>query len=108
MSGHAVNLIEEAFTNAEILDIGTETVITNICLDLKMLEANCPGITLADFQLNISTLLQRLDDALTSEKNSEAVIKDLQCNILTLESRLEREKQQRQCHLNASFNEHHP
>ncbi|XP_046662977.1 uncharacterized protein LOC124355866 [Homalodisca vitripennis] len=57
-----------------------------------------------NLQLNIFSLLQRLDNALASEKNSGAVIKDLQCNILTLESRLEREKQQRQSDLNASFN----
>lgn len=105
MSNYAVNLIEEACVNSDNLDIDTETIISNICLALKRLEANHPHISLSDLQLNISSLLQRMDDVLASEKNSGAVIKDLQCDIFTLESRLEREKQQRQSDINASFNE---
>ncbi|KAG8314947.1 SUMO1 sentrin specific peptidase 8 [Homalodisca vitripennis] len=104
-SNYASNQIEEAFANTDNLDVDTETLLTNVCLVLKKLEANHPHITLSDLQLNISSLLQRLDNALASEKNSGAVIKDLQCNILALESRLEREKQQRQSDLNVSFNE---
>lgn len=71
---------------------------------LKRLEANNPYSTLSDLQLNISSLL-RLDEALTSENISGTVIKDLQCNILTIESRLEREKQHRHSDLNVLFNE---
>ncbi|KAG8289445.1 hypothetical protein J6590_104278 [Homalodisca vitripennis] len=100
-----VNLIEDTFASTDGFDVETETVITNLCLDLKKLEANHPDIILTDVQLNITKLLQRLDEVMTSNNNSGTVIKDLQCNILTLESRLEREKQQRQCDLNASFSE---
>lgn len=105
MSNYDVNRIEEAFVNTDNLDADTESLLTNICLDLKQLEANHPHITLSDLQQNISSLLHRLDDALASEKSSGAIIKDLKCNVLTLESRLEREKQQRHSELNASFNE---
>ncbi|KAG8300011.1 SUMO1 sentrin specific peptidase 8 [Homalodisca vitripennis] len=98
-------VIEEIFTDTNNLNDDTESLVTSLYTNLKKLEANHPHITLSDLVLNISNLLKRLDESLSTTSHSEVVIKELQGNILTLESRLEKEKQRRRSDLNESFNE---
>ncbi|KAG8318561.1 SUMO1 sentrin specific peptidase 8 [Homalodisca vitripennis] len=105
MSNVAINVIEEMFTNSENLDSDTETLVTSICVNLKKLEANNPHINVSDFESDIFNLLKLLDKALTTTKTFEDVIENLKCDILTLETRLEREKQRRHSDLNASYSE---
>lgn len=109
MSNNDVNLTEDTFTNCRNVGLDAESLPTNICLDFKMLEGNQPLFTLTDLQLNIFSVFQRLNDGLISEKKSGAVIKDLQWNILSVESRLEKEKRKRstlqQFNRNTSFDE---
>ncbi|KAG8253564.1 SUMO1 sentrin specific peptidase 8 [Homalodisca vitripennis] len=98
-------VIEEIFTDTNNLNDDTESLVTSLYTNLKKLEANHPHITLSDLVLNISNLLKRLDESRSTTSHSEVVIKELQGNILTLESRLEKEKQRRRSDLNESFNE---
>lgn len=105
MSNNAVNVIEEMFTNSDNLDSDTETIVTNICVNLKKLVANYPHINVSEFELDIFNLLKCYDTALTTIKKSEEVINNLKREFVILESRLEREKDLRQSELNESYNE---